>query len=162
MELARNHCRPKIISNTSSNSFISQSFPLFISSCAEDASTMEDGGLWATGRLSSLRDRGVVLVSVVTCLRQLRGKQPQVRGDPGGLGVNPVWTKGHSHHHSKMSQDRSQLRKEIILRNKLTSLPGLSKGSCLPLNESIFHLEWSTHKLRCIHQSFSWCLISHK
>lgn len=57
---------------------------------------MEDGGLWATGRLSSPSDRGVVFnpalgsVSVVTCLRQLRGMQPQVRGDPGGLGVNLV------------------------------------------------------------------------
>lgn len=92
-ELVRSHCRPNMISNTRSISFISQLFPLLHFYCVSDASVMEVEGsgwldsseAWVPGDL--VFKLPLLLILTVTCSQTTHRKSGrQVRGDPGALG----------------------------------------------------------------------------
>lgn len=136
-EVVRNHYRPKIISNTRSHSFITQSCPpsfLRFKGCLhwwKLESFWQHGGAhaWVTGDSVAFKHSAFFTLNF-HMPKQFKWKQPRASGDTR-LGVNPMRARPPSYLVDKRNCDTTAAPKWLILLNEITSLQGLSKRSCL-------------------------------
>lgn len=133
-EVVRNHYRPKIISNTRSNSFITQGFPpsfLQFKECLnwwklKSFWQLDGSHAWVTGR--DAFKVSACFIFNFRMPRQLKWKQSHAPSDMG-LGINPVRARPPKLLGWEEDLWYNLEPPRMLLFNELTSLQGLSERS---------------------------------